>query len=497
MVRLQSTNDLPSNRLGSKRYLKRVWDRRPTSPSGIDASRLATAARFIWQLRHILTDKQHVVLSHLNKTFGDRFRIQIGFRSAVILSDPVAIQQVLEMGSESMSAGAGRKRLVGMFPAHSVLYAEGADHKRMRHHVAIAFGKATKSYDLEKHLRDLVKQIQETKTEDPYELIRDKFIELAADFVLGDADAKVCEAARRVLSQFGEIHTAAIVVPWLRKTRHFGQGLRNYQIAQQALLDLVEQRIQTPNGVKANCFLSTLKLQQFDGNLNASEVRDNAAFFFLVIMRTMITLFENVAQTLAVESAWQDRLRRLAPNDACRKNGSKNETGWHRAVIKETMRLIPLAPMFVRLAKADSNVDGFQIRKGEYVIVSPEIAHGRESVFPNPHVFDPTRFIGRHNYGYSFIPFGGGRHHCIGSGWLMDTMATVLRRLLPHLEFQSDRPHARAEEFSLHAVFLLARRRNFSIQRIEQDSAKHNKFAFQPTRLNDSTLRVDWRTKNA
>ena len=496
MVRLPNSSDSLNNRCRSKPLRRYALDR-PTFSSGSDASRLATAARFIWQLRHILTDKQHVVLSHLNKTFGDRFRIQFGFRSAVILSDPVAIQQVLEMDSGTMSAGEGRKRLVGMFPAHSVFYAEGADHKRMRHHVAIAFGKASRGFDLEKHLRELVKQIQETQSEDPLNLIREKLVELSADFVFGNADVEVCDAARRVLSRFGEIHTAAIVLPWLRKTRRFGQGLRNYQEAQQALVDLVEQRIQAANGTAANSLLSNLNQQQLECNLNAKEVRDNASFFFLVIMRTLISLFENVAQTLAVESVWQRRLRTSSTEEARGTNGSKNGTVWHRAVIKETMRLIPFAPMFVRLAKADTNVDGFQIRNGEYVIVSPEITHRRESVFPNAQVFDPSRFVGRKNYGYGFIPFGGGRHHCIGSGWVVDTLATVLRRLLPHLEFHSDRPHARAEEFSLHAVFLLARRRNFSIRRIEQDSAKHRKFAFHPTRLNGSTWRIVWRNSNA
>lgn len=497
MVRLQNSSDLLSSRSHSKRNLAGDWDRRTSINYGIDASRIAKTARFFWHMRHFLTDKQHVVLSHLNKTFGDRFRIQIGFRSAVVLSDPIAIQQLLEMDCESMSAGAGRKRLVGMFPAHSVLYAEGADHKRMRHHVSIAFGKATKSFDLEKHLRDLVKQIQDTKTGDPFELICDKFVELSADFVLGEFDAEIGDAARRVLSHFGEIHTAAIVLPWLRKTRHFGQGMRNYQAAQQALVDLVEQRIQSPDGATSNSFLAALQLQRLEGNLNHNEVRDNAAFFFLVTMRTLITLFENLTQTLAVESAWQDRLRMTAPNDTSGKKRSKNATDWHRAVIKETMRLIPFAPMFVRLAKIDTNIDGFQIRKGEYVIVSPEITHSRESAFPNPHVFDPTRFIDRRNFGYSFIPFGGGRHHCIGSGWLMDSMATVLRQLLPHLEFRSDCPHARAEEFSLHAVFLLARSRNFSIRRIDQDTTQEKKLSFQPTRLNNCTSRVDWGKKNA
>ena len=69
------------------------------------------------------------------------------------------------------------------------------------------------------------------------------------------------------------------------------------------------------------------------------EVIDNTAFFMLVSIRTMRTLFSNVARTLALESDWQDRLRHAETQE------QPIASKLRRAVIKETIRIFPFAPI--------------------------------------------------------------------------------------------------------------------------------------------------------
>jgi cytochrome P450 len=93
---------------------------------------------------------------------------------------------------------------------------------------------------------------------------------------------------------------------------------------------------------------------------------------------------------------------------------------WTRAVIDEGMRLYPPAWMIERDAVGDDEVGGFHIPAGTTVMTPPYLVHHDERWWPSPEAFDPRRFLpgadeGRHKFAY--LPFGGGRRQCIGSGF--------------------------------------------------------------------------------
>jgi cytochrome P450 len=91
-------------------------------------------------------------------------------------------------------------------------------------------------------------------------------------------------------------------------------------------------------------------------------------------------------------------------------------------VFKEAMRLYPPAYIFVRSAIADVIIDGYKIRKGTAMIISPYLMHRDPKNFPDPETFDPERFsparekqLPRHAY----LPFGAGPRICIGNQFAM------------------------------------------------------------------------------
>ncbi|MFE7593190.1 cytochrome P450 [Kitasatospora sp. NPDC057512] len=96
-------------------------------------------------------------------------------------------------------------------------------------------------------------------------------------------------------------------------------------------------------------------------------------------------------------------------------------------VIAEVLRLHPPAPMLVRESKRAVELGGHTLPPGSTVVLNIQAMHRDPQVYPDPHVFDPDRWlpesakaIPRHAY----LPYGAGTHRCTGASFA-DMSATV------------------------------------------------------------------------
>ncbi|KAJ8019774.1 Cytochrome P450 4V2 [Holothuria leucospilota] len=124
-----------------------------------------------------------------------------------------------------------------------------------------------------------------------------------------------------------------------------------------------------------------------------------------------------------------DRDRPVTPDDIQRLE-------YLSCVVKESLRLLPSAPLLGREIEEDVNMCGTTIPKGTTVFIGIFWLHRDPKQFPDPEKFDPDRFLshnmkGRHNF--AFIPFSAGHRNCIGQKFaLMEEkviLATILRKL--------------------------------------------------------------------
>lgn len=109
-----------------------------------------------------------------------------------------------------------------------------------------------------------------------------------------------------------------------------------------------------------------------------------------------------------------------------------------RAVVEESMRLYPPAWMIGRHAVKDDIVGPYQIRAGEFALVSPYMTHRHPRLWDNPTKFDPTRFLdGRSERvpKFSYIPFGGGMRFCIGANFAMMQAVLMLATMIQRVQF--------------------------------------------------------------
>ncbi|KAF3509483.1 hypothetical protein F2Q69_00004146 [Brassica cretica] len=112
-----------------------------------------------------------------------------------------------------------------------------------------------------------------------------------------------------------------------------------------------------------------------------------------------------------------------------------SELPYLQAVVKETFRLHPAAPLLApRKAEADVEVLGFMVPKDTQVLVNVWAIGRDPSVWENPTRSEPERFLGKETdvkgRDYELTPFGGGRRICPGLPLAVKTVNLMLASLL-------------------------------------------------------------------
>ncbi|CAN6163339.1 unnamed protein product [Urochloa humidicola] len=114
----------------------------------------------------------------------------------------------------------------------------------------------------------------------------------------------------------------------------------------------------------------------------------------------------------------QEELRTVLSSKEQVEDSDIDNLPYLRAVIKETLRLHSVVPPMCYRAEATVLVQGYTIPKGSNVLVNAWAIHHDADVWTEPHKFLPERFLdnGVEFFGrnFEFIPFGSGRHICLG-----------------------------------------------------------------------------------
>ena len=107
--------------------------------------------------------------------------------------------------------------------------------------------------------------------------------------------------------------------------------------------------------------------------------------------------------------------------------------------VKEALRIHPPLFILLRAALQDCEILGYRVKKGNWVAVSPMVAHRDGSVFENPFEFDPDRYLPPREEDrrpFSYIAFGGGRHKCMGNAFAILQIKTIIAVLLNRYDFE-------------------------------------------------------------
>lgn len=106
--------------------------------------------------------------------------------------------------------------------------------------------------------------------------------------------------------------------------------------------------------------------------------------------------------------------------------------------IREALRLHPPLNAITRRVMKAWHYKDYIVEAGKNVMVCPHISHKLPEYFPDPETFNPLR--GEPNHMFAEIPFGGGRHKCIGNGFAILQVKAILSTLLHNYDFDLAQP---------------------------------------------------------
>ncbi|KAM8980895.1 lanosterol 14-alpha demethylase [Sarcophilus harrisii] len=106
--------------------------------------------------------------------------------------------------------------------------------------------------------------------------------------------------------------------------------------------------------------------------------------------------------------------------------------------LKETLRLRPPIMTMMRMAKTPQIVAGYTIPPGHQVCVSPTVNHRLKDFWIERLDFNPDRYLQDNPASgekFAYVPFGAGRHRCIGENFAYIQIKTIWSTLLRLYEF--------------------------------------------------------------
>jgi len=139
-------------------------------------------------------------------------------------------------------------------------------------------------------------------------------------------------------------------------------------------------------------------------------------------------------ETTTGELAWAFQL--LAHNqDAQARLAEEIDSGtedqYLTATVNETMRHKPVFLFTIPRAVAEPvEIGPWTYRPPAHLAGCTYLMHHNPELYPKPHQFRPERFIDEAPQPRTWLPWGGGRKHCLGRHFALLEVKTILRQVL-------------------------------------------------------------------
>ena len=336
----------------------------------------------------------------------------------------------------NFSAAGGYGSSLGTLYPEGMLVRDDKKHKRTRRASQPAFkNDALKTYV------EMMNPIQERRIQDLpvneefifYDNIQKTLMDVAAKVFLG-LDERSPEA-QQLNDTFERINKGLITpFPYDLPFSPFRKSLA----ARQELRDFLTANIPLRRGTdRKDMFSRYCNAQDEDGEyLEDVDIDGHIAFLLFAAFDTTTSALTNILYYLGKNPDWQEKVRNelFEVKNEMPTFDDMAEMTLTEYVFQETLRFYPSVMILNRRTTRDVTVAGYDIPANTVIMLSPPFTHRMEEWWSNPHEFDPMRFSPERaehkNHGFSYIPFGGGAHKCIGMHFAMMNAKLYLFRLL-------------------------------------------------------------------
>tara|TARA_B100001750_G_scaffold241908_1_gene254331 strand:- start:739 stop:2169 length:1431 start_codon:yes stop_codon:yes gene_type:complete len=383
-------------------------------------------------------------------THGEVMTIRLpGLQPIVQISKPEHVEELFKGPARQLHAGEANSVLEPFLGSHSVLVIDDDAHLEQRRLLLPPFrGERMKAYG--DTMRDATVEVLGSLAADrvvvTQELTQRITLEVILRTVFGlerrgkdDELVELLVATLRSLDDPKLLMTAfqhdlGPLSPW---GRFLGRRARVRELLEQVIR---QRRAQGGEG-REDVLSLLVGATHADGEpMSDAEIRDELMTMLVAGHETTATALSWALYRIARHAPVRERL--LAEIDAAFPDGAVDPARIHTleyldGVAKESLRVHPVIPGVGRVLKKPRRVAGFDLPAEVVVGCSIWLAHHDPDTWPDPHRFDPERFVGTRISPYRFFPFGGGVRRCIGEAFALYEMrvvlATWLTRWVPEL----------------------------------------------------------------
>src|SRR4051794_10083614 len=237
--------------------------------------------------------------------------------------------------------------------------------------------------------------------------------------------------AREALATVARLPTPAVTTyfPQLKTRARWNVGTIRWWQHTDELYELLDaQVVATQNDPRLDerddILAMLVQARDEDGNsLTREDLRDE-----------LLALIGAGHETTAAAIAWGAEF--LAHDEALRERARNGDDDYLDALVKETLRIrSPLGASSVRVLDEPFEIGGHTIPAGVPILINGWGLHHDASLYPEPDAFRPERFLDRPPEPYTWLPFGGGAHRCLGAALAELEIKVALGALLRRVDF--------------------------------------------------------------
>ncbi|XP_058452100.1 cytochrome P450 4C1-like [Malaya genurostris] len=232
------------------------------------------------------------------------------------------------------------------------------------------------------------------------------------------------------------------------------------------------------NARRPQLFIDKLEnISNETGILDEEGVKQNLDTFIFACNDTTSSVVSTTILMLAIHQDIQERLYQeiisVVPGSYIDYE-DMSKLDYLEMVIKEAMRLFPVAAAVARTAEKEIQIGEFIIPANAQILVPVIKIHRNKRVWGeranefDPENFSPEKCAMRHPYAY--LSFSGGIRNCIGVKYAYITMKIVLIKLIKSYRFSTD---LKLTDLKLHLSILL-RIANGYMMRLERRETKES-----------------------
>ena len=377
--------------------------------------------------------------------YGDLFTVQLGgLKPYVIISNPKMIQEIFSQDAK-FDVGRGNALAEPLVGKHSLMLLDGDRHQRERKLLMPPFhGERLHTYA--QQICEITTTVADQWQPGQSLIMRREMQKISLDVILnvvfGLSSGDRYQQLKPLLTQWIEridspLRSSQLFFRFLQqdlgKWSPWGQVKEGQRQVHAVLAAEIAERRSQDWASRTDVLSLMMAARDEQGQaMTDDELRDE-------LLTILFAGHETTATTLAwafyqVHRHPQVRARLLQELQSLGESASPMaiaQLPYLTAVCQETLRMYPVLPvLFPRITRSPMTIGGYDFPAETVLMPTIYLVHYREDIYPQPHQFQPERFLERQYSPFEYFPFGGGVRRCLGYALALLEMKLVLATIL-------------------------------------------------------------------